>query len=100
MEAIQLLEEIVKVLENTANKDKVEKNTIESQTVTFKTDTIRCNKCDYPAEDLVDLGEHMYEFHTENTFCHISCLFCEENFKQAVAELCQDQVKLDVIVGD
>ena len=36
MEAIQLLEETVKVLENTANKDKVEKNTIEIQTVTLR----------------------------------------------------------------
>ena len=66
LEAIQLLEETVKVLETTAKKDKVETSTKEIQTITFETDITRCNECDYPADDLVDLGEHMYEFHTEN----------------------------------
>ena len=81
LEAIQLLEETVKVLETTAKKDKVETSTKDIQTITFETDIIRCNECDYPADDLVDLGEHMYEFHTENPFCHISCFYCDENFK-------------------
>ena len=81
LEAIHLLEETVKVLETKSNKKKADKKTKEVQTDTFDSDIIRCNECDYPAEDIVDLGEHMYEFHTENPFCHISCFYCDNSFK-------------------
>ena len=26
-----------------------------------------CLECEYPAEDIFDLGEHMYEIHAEDT---------------------------------
>ena len=36
-----------------------------------------CIECEYPAEDVFDLGEHMYEVHAElNDDYTISCYYC------------------------
>ena len=32
----------------------------------FEEDIMRCKDCEYPAEDIYDLGEYMHEFHGEN----------------------------------
>ena len=41
-----------------------------------------CIECEYPAEDLYDLGEHMYEVHAEdNVEYTISCHYCGNFFK-------------------
>ena len=46
---------------------------------------LRCNECEYPAEDIYDLGEHMFEFHSEQASescdSEIICHFCGDNFK-------------------
>ena len=41
-----------------------------------------CIECEYPAEDVFDLGEHMYEVHAElNDDFTISCYNCGNYFK-------------------
>ena len=41
-----------------------------------------CIECEYPAEDLFDLGEHMYEVHAElNDEYTIACHYCGNYFK-------------------
>jgi hypothetical protein len=41
-----------------------------------------CIECEYPAEDLFDLGEHMYEVHAElNDDYTIACHHCGNYFK-------------------
>ena len=76
IDMIMMLEETVKILEKNS---KVEQKAIGVQTE--DPDIMRCNECEYPAEDIIDLGEHMYEFHTENPFYNISCYYCGDDFK-------------------
>jgi hypothetical protein len=41
-----------------------------------------CTECEYPAEDLFDLGEHMYEVYAElNDDYTIACHHCGNYFK-------------------
>ena len=41
-----------------------------------------CIECDYPAEDVFNLGEHMYEVHAKfNDDYTISCNYCGIFFK-------------------
>ena len=69
------LEEKVKKLEE-------DKNNYQPNVV--KTDTggilMLCSECEYPAEDIFDLGEHMFEFHSEKEEEEWSCSFCGESF--------------------
>ena len=44
-----------------------EKNSVGVQTILFEEDIIRCRECEYECEDIYDLGEHIHEFHGENT---------------------------------
>ena len=75
IEAISLLEETIQVLE--AKNEKVEKKSVDVQT-----EMIRCDECEYPAEDLLDLGEHLYVVHTlEDQSNDIKCYFCDNRFK-------------------
>ena len=69
------LEEKIEVLEKQSNHPNV---------VTTNTGDILmlCHECEYPAEDIYDLGEHMYEVHSERedeNKC-ISCNFCDSTF--------------------
>ena len=64
---------IIKAKENTSK-------TVSAQTEDL--DRMWCIECEYPAEDLYDLGEHMYEIHAEeNSDYTISCYYCGNNFK-------------------
>ena len=47
-----------------------------------------CNKCEYPAEDIYDLGEHMYEFHCSR--------YEGESELSFVCEICNDGFKTDL----
>jgi hypothetical protein len=70
-------------LENEIVIIKAKKNT--SKTVSAQTEDLErmwCIECEYPAEDLYDLGEHMYEIHAEeNSDYTISCYYCGNNLK-------------------
>ena len=56
VEAILLLEETVKVLEGRTSQ-------VEHTSVTVQTEIIRCEECEFPADDMNDLVYHMYESH-------------------------------------
>ena len=62
IEMICMLEETVKLLEKKLNYVETAHNNVETQT--DEQDHMRCNECEYPAEDIYDLGEHLYKFHT------------------------------------
>jgi hypothetical protein len=75
-----LEEQIVKLV------NEMKSNT--SQPNVVKTDTgdiiMFCNECEYPAEDIYDLGEHMYEIHSsryegEGEDCFV-CEICNDRF--------------------
>ena len=53
-------------LENTIIKiRKEEEESIEKAHVEAQTDdSVTCNECEFPANDIWELGEHIYEFHT------------------------------------
>ena len=76
MQTINLLEEKIKLIENIP-KEKVQKTT--SAQSEFA-DIQFCTVCEYPAEDLFDLGEHMCEFHSEGYENKISCHYCDDTF--------------------
>ena len=44
---------------------------------------MRCNECEYPGEDIYDLGEHMHEYHALKEICEqtIVCYYCSENYQ-------------------
>ena len=100
IEAIVLLEETVQVMEQAQNKNKVNVEKIDilehklnsmqaelksSETVSVQTEDMEmmfCIECEYPAEDIFDLGEHMYEVHAENNNEYeVSCHYCSQFFK-------------------
>lgn len=78
IEAISLLEETVQVLQ-----DKVYQKTSASACVqTEDMERLWCIECEFPAEDLYELGEHMYEYHAEDNVDYTSsCHYCGNMFK-------------------
>ena len=58
-------------------KDEVQKTT---SAQTEFADIQFCTVCEYPAEDLFDLGEHMCEFHSEGYENKISWHYCDDTF--------------------
>ena len=77
LEAMSMLEETVQLLERASPE--AETRTIDAQTDDLE--RMWCNECEYPAEDIYDLGEHMYEVHAEeNTDYGISCHYCRNFF--------------------
>ena len=75
VEAILLLEETVKILENKSSH-------IEKKSITVQTEIIRCEECEFPADNMHDLVYHMYEFHPLQTQENgMACNFCSDKFK-------------------
>ena len=67
MESIHLLEATVKILEIKSSKVEIKnKNASEKSagTQTEDVDMMRCGECDYPAQDICDLGAHIFEVHS------------------------------------
>ena len=78
LEDIVLLEETIKLLRD--QNLKKASNAVGVQTE--DTERLWCIECEYPAEDLYDLGEHMYEVHAEdNSEYTESCHYCGNCFK-------------------
>ena len=77
--------EKIKELESTINILEDEKREYDSQPKIARTTTgeliLFCAECEFPADDLYDLGEHMYEYHTEGEKGKITCHFCDEKFE-------------------
>ena len=60
---------------------KEEKGSIKKVHVDVQTsDSETCNECDFPANDIWELGEHIYEFHTLKDHGDFACTFCYEKF--------------------
>ena len=73
LETVRLLEMKIKDLEKANNQPNVVK--------TDKGDILMlCCECEYPAEDIFDLGEHMYEAHSQNEEDEITCELCGDSF--------------------
>ena len=73
----------IKILEQKI--DSVQKKSKSSKSASVQTEDMEalyCIECEYPAEDLFDLGEHMYEIHAEETEEYQeSCYYCSQVFK-------------------
>ena len=84
LEAINLLEETISVLENKINVSKAENSNSISTSV--QTDQIRCEECEYPAEDIYDLVDHMRGNHSlddSEDFEHsFKCEYCDKGFHE------------------
>ena len=39
-----------------------------------------CHECEFPADDLYDLGQHMYEDHMDDNEKKVDCHYCDETF--------------------
>ena len=92
MEEVQHNETRIEALEN-KNKflgEKVkslERGNPESETSKAQTgtqteddDILFCQECEYPADDLFTLGEHVGEFHSENLVLDKVCSICDDRF--------------------
>ena len=75
LETVHLLEIKVKDLEK--ERTNYQPNVVK----TDKGDILMlCCECEYPAEDIFDLGEHMYEAHSQNEESELSCELCGDTF--------------------
>ena len=66
-----------------SSKEPVQKSIGVQTLQTVQTDTeeiIFCIECEYPAEDGYDLGEHMYEYHSERYQKKLDCHYCDDSF--------------------
>ena len=84
-ELVNLHEENLKRIDNlekTIRKIKEkEVNEIQKVHVDIQTDDSEtCNECEFPANDIWELGEHIYEFHTLKDHGEFACTFCYEKF--------------------
>ena len=77
LEAISLLEETVTVLEDNLTSLNVDKDSIN---ISVQTEIIRCEECEYPAEDMHDLVDHMHGAHPMDND-GIKCDDCWKEFQ-------------------
>ena len=78
IEVINLLEETIGVLETKLNISKVQKDVVSSSA---QTEIIRCEECEYPAEDMHDLVDHMHGSHPLDDYIeNIKCNYCGDYF--------------------
>ena len=85
IEKIELLIHKINTMEESQKSSKeTDQKSISIQTLqTVQVDTeemISCIECEYPAEDGYDLGEHMYEYHSERYQKKLDCHYCDESF--------------------
>ena len=74
VEAIKNLEQ--KIEKQQSSKVSIQKDKQTAGTQTQYTDIMLCTECEFPADDLYDLGEHMGEYHTERNVCE----YCSQSF--------------------
>ena len=79
IESISLLEETVNILEEKVNAPKKEKSIV---TVSVQTEIIRCEECEYPADDMHDLVDHMHGSHPLESYQDgMTCNHCGEELQ-------------------
>ena len=69
-DAILMLEETIKLLEIQSAK-------VEKKSVTVQTEIIRCEECEFPAEDMHELVDHMHGSHPLELESEFKCHFEE-----------------------
>ena len=76
------LEMIEQLRRDLIQKKEITANNVKKVEVSTETDECnqQCNECEYPANDMYELGEHIYEFHTIKTHGKFVCTFCDEKF--------------------
>ena len=65
-------------------KDKEDTKEVVTKNMSTQSDTLDlmfCSECEYPAETIFELGEHMFEFHSEDYVKQIACYYCDETFE-------------------
>ena len=63
-----------------------------------QTEIIRCEKCEFPAEDMNDLVFHMHEFYPmERTENLLKCNFCSDELKNKSNFMVLQKVSIDLI---
>ena len=65
-------------MENQNNSKELLQNAVGVQTDSIK--IMFCKECEYPADNIFDLGEHMFEFHTERYENKMDCHYCDDSF--------------------
>ena len=85
IEAINLLEETIKILEDQANLRHTDKKTKDVQTDTSKlegekSEVYLCGDCDYIADCIHDFNEHTHSSDEDNEDSLFTCNFCDEKF--------------------
>ena len=65
-------------MENQNNSKELLQNAVGVQTDSIE--IMFCKEWEYPADDIFDLGEHMFEFHTERYENKMDCHFCDDSF--------------------
>ena len=73
---IDSLEKDIVMMKKEESISKNEQIEVEVQT----DDSETCNECEFPAKDIWELGEHIYEFHTLKDYGEFVCSFCNERF--------------------
>ena len=88
IEAIHILEETVKILDNQSNLSKLEKDTKEIQTDTVEpkgvnTDVYICGDCEYIADCVHDFNDHTHNIDGLEDADNLifNCNFCTESFE-------------------
>ena len=86
IEAINLLEETIKILKEQANTRIADKKTKNVQTDTSKlegekSEVCLCGDCDYIADCIQDFNEHTYSPDEDNETPLFTCNFCDESFQ-------------------
>ena len=77
-----MLEENIKSLQKKSQSFK------SASVQTDNVDGMLCIECEYPAEDLFDLGEHMHEVHTETNGNIMSLVIIVHNYSKQKEMLC------------
>ena len=87
-EAIDLLEETVKVLEEKTNKNKIDQKTTEIQTDISNlegtsTQEYLCGDCDYATDCIHDFNDHTHSPEGLENLCTslFTCKFCDDSFE-------------------
>ena len=65
----------MKLLENRTSK-------ADQKFVTVQDEIIRCEECEFPAEDIHELVDHMYGSHPLESESEIECYHCGESFAE------------------
>ena len=75
-ENLQRIDNLEKTIRKIKEEDHNQKVHADVQT----DDSQTCIECEFPANDIWELGEHIYQFHTLKDHGDFACTFCYEKF--------------------